>query len=389
MALAVVQGLRFMTRDMIDFSVVYRAGERALHNRPLYDFSDGMMLYKYAPIISYLFAPLALLSKSSGAFVYFLLSLAAFAGCFRLSYRWVVPDNARGWKAFAIVALTLLSTLRVIMNSLDFGQVQVFILLGMLYCSEAFAAGRWVRGGLVLSLMALAKIVPGVLCVPWLMRKQWRPALATGIFSIVLLFAPTLWMGTRGAFDLISQWWNLLSISTNQSMIERWTNQSLLSALARILSPNHYNVNWVAWDIGRVVGLTKIVLGLWLGWIVWQGYRRDEKRFPEMRLAQALDLSYYLLFISVAFPLAWRYHFTSMILPNMLILSYLLCHAKRDTLVWGFFLISFFLSSVVNQELLGSWLFEWFHLRSCLTLSVILATLALARIDRVYQPQSK
>ena len=383
--ISVVQVWRFMTRDMIDFTVVYRAGERALHGQPIYDFSDGLMLYKYAPIISYLFAPLALLPKSQSAFVFFLLSVASFVVCFRLAFRWVVPEGALGWASFVIVTLTLLSTLRVIMNSLDFGQVQVFILVGMLYCSAAFASGKWMRGGLVLSLVTLSKIVPGVLCVPWLLRRQWRPALATAVFSVALLVTPALWLGPERAFGLIAQWWNLLQVSTNQSLIERWTNQSLLSALVRIFATNHYHVNWFGWEISRVIFLTKIILGLWLASIFWLGYRRDEKRFPSVRFAQALDLSYYLLFIIVAFPLAWRYHFTSMILPNMLIVTHLLYHAKRDYFLWVLFVASLFLSSVVNQEMMGSRLFEWFHIRSCLTLSVLLATMALLRVDRYYR----
>ncbi len=380
--ICVVQGLRFLTRDMIDFTVVHRTGVRVFHGEPIYDFADKIMLFKYAPILSYLLAPLALLPKLPSAYVFFLLSVAAFAACFQLVYRWVIPDDAGAWARFLIVALTLLSTLRVIMNSLDFGQVQVFILLGMLTCTGAFTAKKWLRGGFVLSLLALAKIVPAVLSISWLSRKQWRPAVATGIFSVVLLALPTLWLGPARAWDLLVQWWQLLQISTNQTMIDRWTNQSLLSALTRILSPNHYNVNWLDWSLRDVIILTDVILALWLMLIVWMGYRRDQSRFPSARFAEALDLSYYLLFIILAFPLAWRYHFTSMILPNMLILSYLFCYAKRDYVVSVLFAASLILSSLVNQEILGSRLFEWFHLHSCLTISVFLTTAALIRLER-------
>ena len=386
--ISVAQGLRFLTRDMIDFSVLYRVGDRILHGRPIYDFSDGIMLFKYAPIIGYVLTPLAFLPKLQSAFVFFLLSLMAFAACFRLSYEWVMPENdkaAKGWAPFLVVALTLLSTLRVIMNSLDFGQVQVFLLVGMLYAARAFAREKNLRGGAILSLLTLSKIVPVLLCVPFLIRKQFKPALATALISLALLAAPALWLGASGAMDLTGQWWNVLRVTTNQSMIERWTNQSLLSALERILAPNHYHVNWFAWDPRHVIILTNVILALWLACIIWLGYRRDEKCFPSLRFALALDVSHYLLLIILAFPLAWRYHFTSMILPNMLVLSYLLVYAKRDYTVWGLFGASLLLSSGVNQEILGSRLFEWFHLRSCLTMSVVLTAIALLRIEWQYR----
>ena len=383
-AISVVQGLRFLTRDMIDFSVIHRVGERILHGQSIYDFSDGIMLFKYTPIIGYVLTPLAFLPKLQSAFVFYLLSLAAFAGCFRISYQWVMPQDAKGWVPLAVVTLAILSTLRVIMNSLDFGQVQVFILLGMLYAVGVFASRKWLRGGLVLALITLSKILPILLCVPFLVRRQFRPTLATVGISMGLLVAPAFWLGPSRAMDLTRQWWNVLRITTNQSMIERWTNQSLLSALERVFAPNHYYVNWFAWEPRNVIVLTNVILVLWLAGIVWLGYRRDEKRFPSLRFAQALDLSHYLLLIIVAFPLAWRYHFTSMILPNMLVLSYLLVYARRDYLVWGLFGAALLLSSGVNQEILGSRLFEWFHLRSCLTASVFLTLIALVRIDRRY-----
>ncbi len=389
-AIGTVQGLRFLTRDMIDFSVVYRVGGRILAGLPVYDLADGIMPFKYAPIVAYVLTPLAFLPKVPSAFLFFLLSVAAFAGCFRIAWDWVMPDAAekrRGWAGWLVLFLGVLSTLRVIMNSLDFGQVQVFLLLGALAAMNMFAAGKWWRGGAMLALLSLAKFVPAILCLPWLLRRQWRPAAATAVCGLLLLAAPALWLGLGGALDWTAQWWDMLQVSTNQSMIERWTNQSLLSALTRLLVPNHYDMNWLDWNLSRVVLITKILLLAGLALIVRQGIRRDDARFPSRKFALALDVSYYLLWMILAFPLAWRYHFTSMLLPNMLILAYLICHARRDYTLWGLFAASFFLTSVVNQELLGSRLFEWFYRYSCLTLAVLLTFAALIRMDARFRPR--
>ncbi len=381
----IVQGRRFLTRDMIDFSVVYRVGQRLLNHQPIYDFNDAIMLFKYAPIIGYGLIPLAWLSKIQSAFVFFVLSVGSFAGCFCLSYRMIRPAQTKGWIPLFIIAGTFLSTLRVIMNSLDFGQVQVFILLGMLFSAGAFAKKQWFRGGFVLSLLALSKIVPAILCLPWLARRQWKPALMTAGIGAILLIVPALWLGFPQMIDLTSQWASTLRASTNQNMIERWTNQSLLAALTRIFAYNHYHVNWFDWDLQQVVLLTNTLLAGWLTAIVGLGLRRDSKYFPSPQFAQALDLSHYLLLIILAFPLAWRYHFTSMILPNMLILTHLLCYDRHDRWTWGLFISAFFLSSVINQEIFGSRLFEWFYLRSCLTGSVLCTLAALIRIDLRYR----
>ncbi len=383
-AIGTVQGLRFLTRDMIDFSVVYRVGTRVLAGLPIYDLADGIMPFKYAPIVAYVLTPLAFLPKVPSAFVFFLLSVAAFAGCFKIAWDWVMPDapeKRRGWAGWLVLFLGILSTLRVIMNSLDFGQVQVFLLLGALASMNMFAAGKWWRGGAVLALLSLAKFVPAILCLPWLLRRQWRPAVTTAVCGALLLAIPALWLGFGSMLEWTAQWWQMLQVSTNQSMIERWTNQSLLSALTRLLVPNHYGMNWLDWDLNRVVWITKILLLAGLALIVRQGMRRDDARFPSLKFALALDVSYYLLWMILAFPLAWRYHFTSLLLPNMLILAYLICHARRDHALWGLFAASFFLTSVVNQELLGSRLFEWFYRYSCLTLAVLCTFAALMHID--------
>jgi hypothetical protein len=380
-AVIALQGWRFLTRDMIDFTVIHRTGQRLLEALPIYDFRDDIMLFKYAPFIAYLIMPFAYLPKVPSALVFFTLSVLAFTACFVMSYRWVVPAHRKGWVAFGIVALAVLSTLRVIMNSLDFGQVHVFILLGMLFAAKSFGSDKALRGGFVLSLLTLSKIVPGVLCVPWLLRRNLKPAATTGLFCLLLLAAPILWLGLMQGFTLTGEWWNVLHVTTNQSMIEHRTNQSLLSALARILADNHYHVNIFEWDIRRVIVLTNAILLAWLGGILWLGARRDEARFPSLGFARALDASHYFLLIILAFPLAWRYHFISMILPNMLILAYLFCYARKDYLTWGLFVGAFCLSSLVNQELLGSKLFEWFYLRSCLAVSVGITLIALLRIE--------
>jgi len=124
---------------------------------------------------------------------------------------------------------------------------------------------------------------------------------------------------------------------------------------------------------------------LWLGAIVWQGRPRQTDHFPSPGFAKTLELSHYLLFVIVAFPLAWRYHFTSMAVPNMLVLCYLVMYARKDFVVWGLFVAALLLSSGVNQEILGSRLFEWFHLRSCLTVSVLLTVAALIRIEMQFK----
>ncbi len=387
--IVIVQGWRSMTRAMIDFSVVYRTGERILQGKALYDFSDGIMLFKYAPCIGYVLAPLAFFPKAVSAFLFFLLSVTAFAAIFHKSWQWAVPKGQQGWTPWLILTLTILSTLRVIMNSLDFGQVQVFILLGMLYVWGAFTDKHWLRGGLVLALLTLSKIVPGVLCLPWLVRGQWRPAAATAAIGLALLAVPALWLGPSGAIALTTQWWHTLQVSTDQSMLERWTNQSLLSAFARIFAPNHYYVNWFNWDMPFVIVMTKGILDVWLGCLLVLGLRRKEDGLPSHGFAQALELSTYLLFIIVAFPLAWRYHFTSMIVPNMVVLCYLLIYARRDYLVWLLFGTAMLLNSGVNQEILGSRLFEWFHLRSCLTVAVLLTFAALLRIERRLTTEQK
>lgn len=63
-------------QSQADWAVFYKAGERVLAGQPLYRYEDLPMVYKYAPVTAWFFAPFAALPETVARWLWVLLTAA-------------------------------------------------------------------------------------------------------------------------------------------------------------------------------------------------------------------------------------------------------------------------------------------------------------------------
>jgi hypothetical protein len=150
--------------------------------------------YPNPPIMAILLEPLAKMPPLTGAMVWFslkaLMALVSLWWVLRLIETEIAPfpDWAK--------ALTVLCSLKPILDDLNHGNVNLFILFLVAGFLTAYRRRRDFLAGVVLALAIACKVTPG-LFIPYLLwKRSWR-ALGACAFGLVLFFYPGLIPGAR------------------------------------------------------------------------------------------------------------------------------------------------------------------------------------------------
>jgi alpha-1,2-mannosyltransferase len=83
----------------------------------------------------------------------------------------------------------------VTLNTMQKGNVQLFVLAVSMLAMVLLERRRTVAGGALLAFMTVSKLYPGLLVVYLLVRRDWRALMWTGVFSVLFLVLTVLDMG--------------------------------------------------------------------------------------------------------------------------------------------------------------------------------------------------
>jgi alpha-1,2-mannosyltransferase len=164
---------------------------------------DTPFPYIYPPFLAFVIVPLAMLPYGAAVIGWFAASVAALAVVLR---RWA-------FRSELAMAAAVIVTFNVIQNNLLNGQVNLLVVLCCLMSIDVgrvppspgtmrggpvardFAAGLWLGAAIALKLM------PALLLVYFLVRRQFRAIVAAGVTALVLALVPALLIGGSGAVE--------------------------------------------------------------------------------------------------------------------------------------------------------------------------------------------
>ncbi|MBN2207597.1 MAG: DUF2029 domain-containing protein [Candidatus Aminicenantes bacterium] len=295
---ALVLGL--LERRMVDFEVNDRAARRIPLGETLYRSEDGHFQFKYPPAAALMYLPLTVLPPEGAKAAWFFLSLLAIGFCLELSMR--LAGWADGPQSWAARVLSLLILGKFFLRELELGQVNIFILLFMLF-SARFLARAEDEGrarfesaaGLLWGVATAVKPYTLVFLPYFLVRRKPR-ALAAGVAVLAASFLlPGLFYGMSGNWIVIREWVVGLTAST-PPLLTSQDNVSVFACAAKHLAGSAASaVGWAA----------AALLGLFTLWIILKGRSRSEAR-PDSRFL-ALEVAILLLLTPLVSPLGWDY----------------------------------------------------------------------------------
>lgn len=183
LVLGVLGRAAFASADSQSVVPVYlKAGERWLAGDGLYALRSGELdVYRNPPGVAALFAALSLLPAKPAALLWRVLGIGLFAGGLRHFLRHAAPDvrTDRQRSDFWIVAAV------VVLLSFNNGQVNLFIVAGVVWGVALAAEGRWWAAAFGFAFATWLKIYPlaaGLLaCVVEPTKLGWRMAIALAV----------------------------------------------------------------------------------------------------------------------------------------------------------------------------------------------------------------
>jgi hypothetical protein len=280
-------------KDMSDFGVCYRGGERIVRGETLYRASDGHLQFKYAPASALAFVALSVLPYGAAQAIWYLLSLLSLFVVVRTGLDLLPPTRLRRG---LLLALALLVIAKYLARELELGQVNLFILLLMALMTTALVRDRQVPAGLAAGLSLLFKPYALVFIPYFLVKKKWKALAGAGGAIAAGFVLPMIVYGPAGNLAIHREWVSSLRVST-RDLLTVGDNASFFAFLAKNLG---FLGSGAAATLTAAVALGLAVLMLAL---IRTG-RPVRTARPE-----GLEIAFLAVLIPMLSPLGWVYNY--------------------------------------------------------------------------------
>lgn len=340
-----------------DFDVVREFGQGFLERLPL----CGGGCFNYMPIAAMYFAPLAMVPAQVAFVCRYLVALV----CLALALKWLLdmlPASVSRERRFAIVAFTLLFSLKYIIRDLDDGGPHLILVGIMVGGLHLLRRGKEIGSGLCFALAIVLKMTPGLLLPYLAWKRRWRLLVTTMAATAALIILPVVWLGPSLWWSCQKQWndvaFCVFSGKAHAGLDEndlRVQNQSLKLAILHTLVkyPEDHRLGEASKIISlfdlppaRARLLANFVLAGLLGFFWWHTRRADAGATAFM----PLELTGVFLLMVLLSPVTWVQH----LVFGLPAIFFILADEGRKPwpmrIALGAYLM---LALVLNRELLG------------------------------------
>ena len=366
--------VRHVSRSMGDFKVYQRAAKRAVAGEAIYRLEDPHR-YLYAPVVTFLFLPLAVLPTVAGRILWFSLNVALLVSIFRSTAALVYRD---GRAPPGFYALVLLLSFRFIDNNLGHGQLNILLLWLVLGAYVESSRGRHATAGFMLAGAIASKLVPVIFLVQIVVRRQWRFALWTAVGAVTLMALPVVWWGAEYP-HVVRDWIAVVADQAGHYEMGNKINQSISAFGYRAFRPYPDGRPFFVLPATAVEAITIAIHCAFLVPLLWLSARLSAARREEPAGPGGGELALYLIYSTVAAPYSWKYYFANLIFPFGVAVARLWT-PDRPTVERPLYVV-FLLNLVAGLEILGKRLSTLFQLWSFHFLAAALLFVAIARIE--------
>jgi hypothetical protein len=357
--------LGWVKKDMSDFGVCYRAGQRILWGETMYRTADGHLQYKYAPVSAIFYSAFASLPYEVAKVIWYYLELICLFAAFWISYR-CLPSRENG--TWFVIGLGLLIFAKYTGREIELGQVNIFIIFLLVLMLLALIKKKEVASGALWGISVFFKPYALVFLPYFLLKKRFRIVVSGLAVLAIGLVAPALIFGWQGNLVVLREWVGTLSHST-PNLLAVSDNASLYAFLWKLLGWQQRL--WVEILFGTVFA----AIGAVFLWMMWQGKKSSLQR-PE-----TLEAAFLFTLIPLFSPLGWYYNYLYALPAVVLLLNDIgrFPPALKYILAGNFLVIGGSL-----REILGKTLFRFYNRKSLMVINslVVLFYLAYVRLKK-------
>jgi hypothetical protein len=292
--------------------------------------------YPNPPVMAVLLEPLAHLPPVTAALVWFYVKVALALLALHWAFR-LVESADRPFPPLA-KALAVLLSLKPIVDDLNHGNVNLFILFLVVAALTAYRRGRNGLAGVVLGLAIACKITPALFVPYFLWKRSWRVLAGVAVGLALFLWpgvVPSLRLGFEDNQRQLGSWYRLMvhPFVLEGKVTSEHNNQSLPGLVARLATHQPSFSTWVdnVYTPTRYDNLAELgpaqagwlVKGCLAGFallIVWScrtpAGRREGWRLPA-------EFSLVVLGMLLFSERTWKHHAVTLVLPFAVLCYYL------------------------------------------------------------------
>lgn len=309
-----------------DFRIFHDAAvEFARHpHGPIYDTRPN---YLYPPLFLVVFSPLLHLPDNVAMAVFQSLKWLALLLTLRLAWRLPAPPGERLPPVVVLGSLVLVW--RYFTNEMLNGNINMFILAGVLASVWLAQRRAFFAAGFLVALLAAIKVTPALILVFFVAKRFWRtiPGALAGL-ALGLLIWPGLALGWENNWRLLGEWHHhvvggflsagaVYSPAANQGLAA-WLNRLFTDAVA--IEPDQ-RITLIHLPAAALTTLRTTLTLCVVAVLVWTWRPRRTHQTPA--LAAAAELSITLIAMLVLSGYTWKAHYVAMLLPYTVLLAFL------------------------------------------------------------------
>jgi hypothetical protein len=328
--------LVYIRKDMSDFRVCYRGGQRILKGETLYRVSDGHLQYKYSPASAVFFSILTFLPYEIAKLIWYFSQLIFLFLALSLSYD-LLPLKQK--KRGTVMLFSFLILAKFLGREVELGQVNIFILFLLLLMVKASLERKEIKGGLFWGFSLFFKPY-ALVFFPYFILKKKLKLIASGLGMLILSFLlPAIFYGFKHNLQVLKEWPRTLFLST-PSLIDHYDNASLQAFFLKNFPSGQRGLAWI------FIILLAFLIGFFLLWMMFLSRRKGLKE-PEV-----LEFSYLFILIPLFSPLAWYYNYLYSALAIALLINFIdkFPRALRYILIADFIFIGASLREILRKH---------------------------------------
>jgi hypothetical protein len=281
----------------------------------------------YPPLFIACFTQLIALGDYPALLVFQALKWICLYCCLRLAWRICAPQGEDVPPIVAVVVLLLM--FRYFANEIANGNINLFILAGVLAGVRLSQTGRSTAAGFVLSAMASIKVTPALLIVYLVYKGQHRALVGAALGAMVcLLLLPAFLLGWDLNWQLLIAWYHhiIAGFVAHGEVYSIGTNQGIIPLLNRLFGdaiafePNVRITLLRLPDALLAAARVAIQAGM-LAAVAWACRGRLTRATSP--LAFAAEVAIVQIATLALSGYTWKSHYVAMALPYSVLLSYL------------------------------------------------------------------
>ena len=354
-----------------DFKVFLEASKLVMsgqnpYNKWIFVSEESSCLYFYSPLCAITLSPFSYFPNFIPNLLWLIANVYFLYRIWNLLSLYLDENSLSGKQIKWIYFLTILMSVRFALYNFEMIQMTIFLLWGCLESLRLINQKNYLSGSFLLALIINIKIMPIVL-IPYLIyRSQYKGAIFTLLFSILLLFLPALFLGWSHNQYLLTEWWSVINPSNPEHLLETELGPHSLTALIpTLLSETKgvlpYTRNILNLPINTsiyIMNFIRIILIISsLYFLKWPPFTPAKSKIYKLR-----EIGFILLIIPLLFPHQQKYAFI-LALPAMYFLSwYIVFNFRSHRLImkqfrWNIFIFfiiaSFVLMTLTTDSLIG------------------------------------